>query len=601
MNMKGAFALLQKIGKSLMLPVSVLPVAGILLGVGNAMAKSDVSAISIIGSFMEQGGGTVFGAMPILFAIGVALGLTKNEGAAALAATVGYVVMLGTLGVLAEYLSKGGIAALAVDKELIKPIMGIKSLDTGVFGGIMIGGISAWLFNRYYKVRLPEYLGFFAGKRLVPILTAFAAMALALALSVIWPPVARGIASVSQWASQENPEAAFGLYGLVERSLIPFGLHHIWNAPFFFEVGTYTDAAGEMIRGEIPRYLKGDPTAGNLAGGYLFKMWGLPAAGIAMWHCARPEEKARVGGLMMSAALTSFLTGITEPLEFAFLFVAPRLYVAHALLSGAAFVVCILLGIKHGTTFSHGLIDYVALFSQSSNALWLLVVGPIWAAVYYGTFRFMITTFDLKTPGREDTPTLAPDLAEADPGGVPAMLVAAFGGSSNLLSLDACITRLRVEVRDVSRVNRERLKELGSSGTVVIGSGVQSIFGPLSENYKTEMEEYLEAGGTGAVLAGSSSRPTSAQPRAALSSRTQNPVDIQALLRGLGGKDNIEDLGACATTRLRLTIKRKESVDLAGLKAAGVLATVQVSEQLFHLIVGWEAETVAENLQAACA
>jgi PTS system glucose-specific IIC component len=601
MNLKGAFALLQKIGKSLMLPVSVLPVAGILLGVGNAMAKSDVSAIAIIGSFMEQGGGTVFGAMPILFAIGVALGLTKNEGAAALAATVGYVVMLGTLGVLAEYLSRGGIPALAVDKGLIKPIMGIKSLDTGVFGGIMIGGISASLYNRYYKVRLPQYLGFFAGTRLVPILTAFAAMALALALSIIWPPVARGIGTVSEWASQENPEAAFGLYGLVERSLIPFGLHHIWNAPFFFEVGTYVDAAGETIRGEIPRYLKGDPTAGNLAGGYLFKMWGLPAAGIAMWHCAKPEEKARVGGLMMSAALTSFLTGITEPLEFAFLFVAPRLYVAHAFLSGAAFVVCILLGIKHGTTFSHGLIDYVALFSQSSNALWLLVVGPIWAALYYGTFRFMITTFDLKTPGREDVTSLSPQAVTTDPGGVPAMLVAAFGGASNLMSLDACITRLRVEVRDVSRVNKERLKELGSSGTVVIGSGVQSIFGPLSEAYKTEMQEYLQAGGTGATLSGAPSSSTAPRPRSLSGSRSSNPVDIQALLKGLGGKENIEELGACATTRLRLTVKRQESVDLAGLKAAGVLATVQVSEQLLHLIVGWEAEAVAENLQAACA
>src|SRR5690606_5696947 len=237
MNLNGAFALLQKIGRSLMLPVSVLPVAGILLGVGNAMAKSDIESVALIGSFMEQGGGAIFGAMPILFAIGVALGLTKNEGAAALAASVGYVVLLGTLGGMAQALAEGSIQALAVDPSLIKPILGIKSLDTGVFGGIMMGAIAAVLYNRYYKLRLPQYLGFFAGKRLVPILTAFSAMGLALVLSVVWPPVARGIAVVSDWASRENPEGAFFMYGLVERSLIPFGLHHIWNSPFFFEIG----------------------------------------------------------------------------------------------------------------------------------------------------------------------------------------------------------------------------------------------------------------------------------------------------------------------------------------------------------------------------
>lgn len=590
-----------------MLPVSVLPVAGILLGVGNAMAnKSTIPALQMIGSFMEQGGGAVFGAMPILFAIGVALGLTKNEGAAALAATVGYVVLLGTLGVMAKALADGDIPALAVDPKLIKPIMGIESLDTGVFGGIMIGGIAAYLFNRFYKVKLPQYLGFFAGKRLVPILTAFAAMSLALVLSVVWPPIAGAIGVFSHWASTENPEAAFALYGVVERSLIPFGLHHIWNAPFFFEVGEFVTSTGEVIRGEIPRYLKGDPTAGNLAGGYLFKMWGLPAAGIAIWHCAKPEEKARVGGLMVSAALTSFLTGITEPLEFAFLFVAPRLYAAHALLSGAAFTVCIMLGIKHGTNFSHGLIDYVLLFPQSTNGLWFLVLGPIWAGVYYGTFRLMITKFDLKTPGREDSASTADDVISVGEDGMAPQLVAAFGGASNLVNLDACITRLRVEVKDVSRVNKERLKELGSSGTMVIGSGVQSIFGPISENYKTEMDEYIKAGGTGAEVPAASPSQNAASPtpstRAAIAARSQrNKVNVAALLAGLGGRDNIEELGACATTRLRLTVKRNEAVSLPDLKSAGVLAAVQVSDNLLHLIVGFQAEEIANELAEACA
>ncbi len=606
MNFKGAFALLQKIGRSLMLPVSVLPVAGILLGAGNAMVRSDQTWVHSVGLFMEQGGGAVFGAMPILFAIGVALGLTKNEGAAALAAAVGYVVLLATLGVLATGLSKGVIPALTIDPELIGPVMGIPSLNTGVFGGIIIGGVAAYLFNKYYKVKLPQYLGFFAGKRLVPILTAFAAMALSFVLAIVWPPIARGIAVVSEWASQENPEAAFALYGVVERSLIPFGLHHIWNSPFFFEIGSFTLPDGSVITGELQRYAKGDPNAGNLAGAYLFKMWGLPAAGFAMWHCARPEEKKRVGGLMMSAALTSFLTGITEPLEFAFLFVAPRLYAAHALLSGAAFTLCIVLGIKHGTTFSHGLFDYIALFPQSTNALWLLVLGPAWGALYYGVFRFMIQVFDLKTPGREDVSTASAEAVEHSSEAVAAQLVAAFGGAKNLKSLDACITRLRIEVVDVSLVDKDRLKDLGSSGTVVIGSGVQSIFGPLAEIYKTEMQEYIDAGGQGAATPASPTRASASATRAtpptsARRGRGEVPVDIDGLLSGLGGARNIVDLGACATTRIRLSVKDGGAVDLLRLKQAGVMASVKVTDDLLHLIVGWQAESLAEELRAACA
>ena len=463
-SLHGAFALLQKIGKALMLPVSVLPVAGILLGVGAA----DFSWVpTTVSQLMMQAGGTIFGSMPLIFAIGVALGLTKNDGAAALAAVVGYVVLLGTMGVLAK--------AMQVDPGTIKSISGIDSLDTGVFGGIAIGALAAWFFNKYYKVSLPSYLGFFAGKRLVPIITAFGAIALGSLLSLIWPPIGRGIHSFSEWASHGNPEGAFFLYGVVERALIPFGLHHIWNAPFFFEVGSFTNSSGELIKGELHRYMAGDPTAGNLAGGYLFKMWGLPAAAFAMWHCARPEEKARVGGLMMSGALTSFLTGITEPLEFAFLFAAPMLYGVHALMAGAAFSVCILLGIKHGTSFSHGLIDYVVLFSKSSNALWLLVLGPAWGLLYYGTFRFMIQTFNLATPGREALVTSDAESVGTSQEGLAPQLVAAFGGSANLVNLDACITRLRVEVKDVTKVSKEHLKTLGSSGTVIIGSGVQSI------------------------------------------------------------------------------------------------------------------------------
>ncbi|MCV6628845.1 MAG: PTS transporter subunit EIIC, partial [Flavobacteriaceae bacterium] len=259
---ESGFASLQKLGKALMLPVSVLPAAGILLGVG--AAKFEIIP-AIVSEMMEAAGGSIFGILPLIFAIGVALGFTENDGVSALAAGVGFFVMLATMGIVSATL---GVKTTA--------IMGIQSVDTGVFGGIIIGAIAGAIFNKYYRIQLPSYLGFFAGKRFVPIATAFAAIIAGVALSIIWPPIGNLINSMSKWAASENPEAAFTMYGFVERLLIPFGLHHIWNVPFFFEIGEFVTENGEVINGEIPRYLAGDPTAGNLAGGYLFKMWGLP-------------------------------------------------------------------------------------------------------------------------------------------------------------------------------------------------------------------------------------------------------------------------------------------------------------------------------------
>jgi phosphotransferase system glucose/maltose/N-acetylglucosamine-specific IIC component len=368
-----AFAFLQKIGKALMLPVSVLPVAGILLGIGSAHFAIFPDLVSNV---MAQSGGAIFGIMAIMFAIGVALGLTNNDGVSALAALVGYVVLLATLGVMAKVL---GVET--------KEVMGIASVDTGVFGGIVIGGIAAALFNRYYRISLPPYLGFFSGKRFVPIVTAFAAIGLGIVLSFVWPPIGAGIKGFSHWAAESNPALAFTVYGVIERLLIPFGLHHIWNVPFFFEVGSYMDpTTGKAITGEIQRYIAGDPTAGNMAGGYLFKMWGLPAAAVAIWHSARPENRARIGGIMISAALTAWLTGITEPIEFAFMFVAPVLYLIHALLAGVAYFLCIELGVKHGMTFSHGAIDFMVLYAKSTHGWWLIPLGLMWAAMYYTDF-----------------------------------------------------------------------------------------------------------------------------------------------------------------------------------------------------------------------
>jgi PTS system glucose-specific IIC component len=308
MNM---FGNLQKVGKSLMLPVSVLPIAGILLGVGAAKFGALPEVVS---QLMEQAGGAVFGNMALLFAIGVALGFTKNDGVAGLAAAVGYYIMMQTIETLAP------------------------GTNTGVLGGIIAGGIAAVMFNRFYTITLPDYLGFFAGKRAVPIMTGLSAIVMGAVLAVIWPPIGSAISAFSEWAANQNPTLAFGIYGVVERSLIPFGLHHIWNVPFFFEAGSCTSASGEQLHGVLTCYLSADDATraagngfGQLAGAYMFKMFGLPAAAIAIAHTAKPENRAKVGGIMVSAALTSFLTGITEPLEFSFMFVAPILYGIHAL------------------------------------------------------------------------------------------------------------------------------------------------------------------------------------------------------------------------------------------------------------------------------
>ncbi|MDS4068789.1 MAG: PTS glucose transporter subunit IIBC [Candidatus Competibacter sp.] len=586
-----AFAFLQKIGKALMLPVSVLPVAGILLGIGSAHFAIFPDVVSNI---MAQSGGAIFGLMAIMFAIGVALGLTNNDGVSALAAVVGYVVMLATLGVMAQVL---GVES--------KELMGMVSIDTGVFGGILIGGIAAALFNRYYRINLPPYLGFFAGKRFVPIATAFAAIGLGLVLSFVWPPIGAGIKGFSHWAAESNPALAFTVYGIIERLLIPFGLHHIWNVPFFFEVGSYPDpTTGKVITGEIQRYIAGDPTAGNMAGGYLFKMWGLPAAAIAIWHCARPENRAKIGGIMVSAALTAWLTGITEPIEFAFMFVAPVLYVIHALLAGVAYFLCIELGIKHGMTFSHGTIDYVVLYAKSTHGWWLLVLGPLWALLYYTIFRVVITKFDLKTPGREvEEAVMSSDAATGIAHGFAKQLVLAFGGRGNIKNLDACITRLRVELNDVSKASPNKLKALGAAGVVTVGNGLQAIFGTRSENLKTDMEEYLKTAGPEADAVEEPS-PVTAPAPAGIVSRLRDPEaagKARDIIAALGGTGNIQRVDACAETRLRLVVGNDGAVNEAALQAAGVVGVMRLANRTLHLVVGLNADQYAAEMRGQLA
>lgn len=581
MNFGNALTFLQKVGKSLMLPVAVLPVAGLLLGIGAAPFEW---MPHIVSQLMKDSGDVIFGNLPLIFAVAVALGFTENDGVSAVAATIGYMVMLATLGVMT-----------GVWHEQPVTVMGINTMQTGVFGGILAGGLAAAMFNRFYHIELPSYLGFFAGKRFVPIITALAAIALGLVLSVVWPPIQNGINVFSNWAAVGDPRMAATVYGFVERLLLPFGLHHIWNAPFFVEIGSFVDASGKVVHGDIPRYFAGDPTAGILAGAFLFKMFGLPAAAIAIWHSAPVEKRRAVGGMMLSAALTSFLTGITEPIEFAFLFVAPVLYLIHALLVASAQFLMATLGAHMGFTFSQGGIDFVLynVLNPYSQKWWLvLILGPVYAGIYYVTFSTAIRVLNLKTPGREDEVVAITPTASSGTSNKAHELVAAFGGRANLSALDACITRLRVTVADPAKVNQERLKQLGASGVLVMGNAVQAVFGPLSENLKTDMEAYLKAEAL-------PHEPVAAASRAVNEALEPWVAEVAPpLLRALGGASNVRAIEPVARTRLRVTLVDPDRFDAAAAQQAGVLAVMRIAPDVLHLIVGERANALARVLKA---
>jgi glucose PTS system EIICB or EIICBA component len=575
------FAFLQKIGKSLMLPVAVLPVAGLLLGVGAADFHWMPQLLSLL---MKNSGDVIFGNLALIFAIGVAVGFTENDGVSAIAATIGYMVMLATMGVMATF---WGLTP--------SPIMGIPSMNTGVFGGILAGALAAYMFNRFFRISLPPYLGFFAGKRFVPIITALAAIVLGVVLSVVWPPVQNGINVFSHWAADSDPRLAATVYGFVERLLIPFGLHHIWNVPFFFEIGTYTDAAGKVVHGDIARFFAGDPTSGILAGAFFFKMFGLPAAAIAIWHSAKPENRVKIGGMMISAALASFLTGITEPIEFSFMFAAPVLYLIHAVLAASTQFVANTLDMHMGFTFSQGGIDFVLFNALGVNGRgwwWVLIIGPVYAAIYYVVFRVAIRAFNLKTPGREDDTADEVKAVATTAGGRARDLVLAFGGRANITSLDACITRLRIAVKDQGKVDQARLKAMGAAGVMVVGNGIQAIFGPLSENMKTDMEEYLKSTTSDGDAPAGAPAPVAA-PVASESSAVLDLVNGTALRQALGGEANVTAIEPIALTRLRVTVVDANAVNIEAVKRVGVKAVTSVAPNVFHLIVGLAVDGVA--------
>ncbi|ANU15166.1 PTS system, N-acetylglucosamine-specific IIB component [Planococcus halocryophilus Or1] len=458
------FSFLQKIGKSLMFPIATLPAAALLLRFG----QDDLLGIP----FMSAAGAGIIDNLAIIFAIGIAMGLAHDgNGGAALAGAVAYLVLTSAIVTIND------------------------TINMGVFAGILSGIVGGLLYNKFYNVKFPQWLAFFGGRRFVPIVTAATMTILAGVLGYAWPPIQEGIDSAGEWILNAGMFGV-GAYGFLNRLLLPTGLHHVINTIVWFDFGTFTDASGEVVRGEINRFLKGDPTAGPFLSGFFpIMMFGLPSACLAMYVAAKKERKAVVGGMLFSIAFTSFLTGITEPIEFSFMFLSPILYVIHALLTGVSMMVAYALDIHHGFGFSAGAIDYVLNYGLATNPLMLLVMGLVVGAVYFVIFYFLIIKFDLQTPGREEEDE---DGAENAGSGNKAVDVRAFhtieglGGVENVVAVDYCTTRLRMTVKDSDLVNEKELKRHGAMGVMKINkTNVQVVIGTAVEFLADAMKPRL--------------------------------------------------------------------------------------------------------------
>lgn len=502
-----AFNLLQNIGRSLMIPIALLPAAGILLAFGTSFQDpAFINKVPFFGSpfmtsllnLMLEAGNVIFANLPLIFAVGVAIGLSDGDGVAGLSAIVGFLIMnvvIGQfLGINAETLSTSRDFTMVV---------GIPSLQTGVFGGIIVGILASVLYKRFYKINLPAALQFFSGKRFVPIITSFAALFLGLLMAIIWPPIQDALNGASTFVMEQSLGLAAFMFGFVERLLIPFGLNHVWWPTFWLQFGEYVDKAGNIVNGDQLIFfaqLRDNVklTAGTfMTGMYPLKMFCMPAAALAIYHCARPEKKKMVAGIMLSGAITALVCGITEPLEFSFLFVAPVLYFIHAIFAGLGFLIMYLLNVHIGLSFSGGFIDFIFFGIMPNRTSWWLVilVGLIMGLVYYVTFRFAITKWNLMTPGREKDgsgKSMIPELNETN--SLSENVLAAFGGPGNISELNACMSRLRITVKDKSAVNKDTLKALGAAGISEVGNHIQAVFGMKSDTIKEDIK-ILMAGG----------------------------------------------------------------------------------------------------------
>ena len=549
------FGVLQRVGRSFMLPIAILPVAGLLLGIGssftNATTIETYHLTGILGEgtiahallmIMNRVGSAVFDNLPLLFAIGVAIGMAKKEKeVAALSAVIAYLVMhtsIYAMLLLYGEISEDGQIADFVLEGSITSVCGIPSLQIGVFGGIIVGLGVAALHNRFYRIELPSALSFFGGTRFVPIISTVVYLFVGILLYYIWPTVQNGIYALGGFVTGSG---YFGtlLFGLVKRALIPFGLHHVFYMPFWqTAVGGTKEVAGQLVQGGQNIFFAELADSANIAhfsadatryfsGEFIFMIFGLPGAALAMYQCAKPEKKKATGGLLLSAALASMMTGITEPLEFSFLFVAPALFVVQVILAGSAYMIAHMLNVAVGLTFSGGLLDFFlfGILQGNEKTSWLRVipVGIVYFFLYYVIFRFLIRKFDFKTPGREDEDgeiklytkadvnarknagtagngAGAGGIASADRSGVnpeneadrrSAAITRGLGGKANIADVDCCATRLRCSVNDPSLVDDKVLKATGASGVVHRGNGVQIIYGPRVTVIKSDLEDYL--------------------------------------------------------------------------------------------------------------
>ena len=531
------FGVLQRIGRSFMLPIAVLPVAGLLLGIGSSFTNETMIASyglqSILGdgtllhgllTVMSKAGSAIFDNLPLIFAGGVAIGMAKKEKeVAALSAVIAFFVMHVSINAMltidGQILADGSIAP-DVLSGTIASMCGIQTLQMGVFGGIIVGLGVAALHNRFYKIELPNALSFFGGSRFVPIISTITFVFVGILMFFVWPIVQNGIYALGSLVTGTGYLGTL-IFGIIKRALIPFGLHHVFYLPFWqTAVGGTMEVGGQLIQGGQNIFFAqlADPNTVHFSadatryfsGEFIFMIFGLPGAALAMYHCAKPEKKKIAGGLLLSAALTSMFTGITEPIEFSFLFVAPMLFVVQVILAGAAYMIAHMLNIAVGLTFSGGFLDLLlfGILQGNDKTSWLLIipVGIVYFFLYYFIFRFLIKKFDLKTPGREedDEETRlytkadvnarkeAEKEAGAQPSALSAMIAKGLGGADNIADVDCCATRLRVTVKDADKVEESTLKQSGAAGVIKKGKGVQVIYGPRVSVIKSDLEEYLQ-------------------------------------------------------------------------------------------------------------
>ncbi len=525
------FGVLQRVGRSFMLPIAVLPIAGILLGLGSSLTNQttietygltailgDGTLLNSLFIVMNKVANVIFDNLPLIFAVGVAIGMAKKEKeVAALSAVIAYFVMHSAINAMLTVTGKilaDGTISEDVLSGTVASICGIQSLQMGVFGGIIVGLGVAALHNKFYKIQLPNALSFFGGTRFVPIISTIVYMFVGILMYFIWPTVQSGIYALGGLVTGTG---YFGtlIFGLIKRALIPFGLHHVFYMPFWqTAVGGTAEVAGRVVEGGQNIFFAQLADSANIAhfsadatryfsGEFIFMIFGLPGAALAMYRCAKPEKKKQAGGLLLSAALASMLTGITEPIEFSFLFVAPALFVVQVILAGSAYMIAHMLNIAVGLTFSGGLIDlfFFGILQGNSKTSWLLIipVGIVYFFLYYFIFSFLIKKFDFKTPGREDDDVETRLYTKADVNaaraagndGISPLITQGLGGKKNISDVDCCATRLRITVIDPKLVDDATLKATGASGVVHKGNGVQVIYGPNVTVVKSNLEDYL--------------------------------------------------------------------------------------------------------------